>query len=97
MAYQLPQFIETEDRPVPFLTWRQLLYFVAAGAIALIAYYTMPFWAALTIALWTFAVAIAFGFVKISGRPLHSVFLAMIQYMWNPRKYYWRKNKNTYD
>ncbi len=91
MQFQVPQFIETEDKIVGPLTLTQFLYIGAGGGICFILFFFLQ------TALWIFFVllvmpaAVSLAFVQINGRPLPIVMLAALGYYWKPRFYIWKR------
>lgn len=91
MQYQVPQFIETEDKIIGPLTLKQFLYFAAAGGIsfALFFFLKMFLWVIVTFFLGIFAAALAF--IKIGGRPLPKVLVSAFLFYWKPRLFIWKR------
>ncbi len=91
MNFQVPQFIETEDKIVGPLTIKQFLYLAAGGGISFILFFALkPF-------LWIFFTAIimtisaSFAFIKINGRPFSITAMAAFSFYWKPRFYLWQR------
>lgn len=95
MQFQVPQFIETEDKIIGPLTIRQFLYFAITGGISFILFFILqfPLWLFFTVMLVTGAAA--FAFIKINGRSLSVAFLAAFNFYWKPRFYLWQKTPET--
>ncbi len=93
MQFQVPQFIETEDKIVGPLTLKQFLYFAVAGGISFLLFFflSLPFWIFVAIVLTT--IAAAFAFIKVNGRPLSSAAFSALGFYWQPRFYLWQKTK----
>lgn len=91
--FQVPQFIETEDKIVGPLTLRQFLYLAAAGAIGFILFFILKFFLWLIIMAILGTIAAAFAFIKINGQPLPRVFLAALGYSWKPKMYLWQREE----
>lgn len=102
MQFQVPQFIETEDKIVGPFSLRQFLYVAAAGMISLFFYFT------LTPTLWIFASvillggALALAFYKYNGQSLPQLIAAALSFFWQPRMFVWQpenpslpKNEST--
>ena len=49
MQYQLPQFIDIEDKIVGPLTFKQFIYIAGGAGICFIAYRLLPFWVAVIV------------------------------------------------
>ncbi|HUC02235.1 MAG TPA: PrgI family protein [Candidatus Paceibacterota bacterium] len=90
MQYQVPQFIETEDKIVGPFSLRQFAYVGAAGIVAGIAYFLVQTWLFVIIAIVTIGGSLALSFVKINGRPLIKVALSAFSFYWKPQLYVWK-------
>lgn len=90
MQFQVPQFIETEDKIVGPFTLRQFLYVGIAGAMSFVLFFMVVtwLWAMLTVVL--IALSLAFAFVKINGQPLTKIALAAFTFYWKPQAYVWQ-------
>lgn len=93
MQFQVPQFIETEDRIVGPLTLKQFLYIAAGAALcfALFFFLQTPLWLLFTVIIMP--ISISFAFVQINGRPLPSVMMSAFGYYWRPRFYIWKREE----
>jgi hypothetical protein len=90
MQFQVPQFIETEDKIVGPFTLRQFIYLAAAGGLSAMLYFTMATWLWLILSLFVFAAGIGLAFVKIEGRPLINIIMAAANFYWKPQTYVWQ-------
>jgi hypothetical protein len=90
MQYQVPQFIDTEDKVVGPFSLRQFAYVGVAALISAIAYFFLQTWLFLIIALVLVGGSLALSFVKINGRPLIKVATAAFYYYWKPQMYVWK-------
>ena len=91
MQFNIPQFIDVEDRIVGPFTLKQFLYFGAAGAILFFAWYFFKFWIFLIFAIPIVSLALALAFVKINGRPFIYYLTSFINYARKPKLYVWKK------
>ncbi|MCX6813749.1 MAG: PrgI family protein [Candidatus Azambacteria bacterium] len=87
MQYQVPQFIELEDRIIGPLTLKQFLYLAFAGAILFVFWFLFIFYIWIIIAIPIAALAVAFAFLKINDRPFVYFFLSFIRYFTKPKLY----------
>lgn len=93
MQFQVPQFIETEDKIVGPLTLKQFLYIAAGAALCFALFFFLK------TALWLFFViiimpiAISLAFIQINGRSLPTVMFAALGYYWKPRFYIWKREE----
>lgn len=91
MQYQVPQFIEIEDKIIGPLTLKQFLYLAGPAAISFILFFMVKFgvWLLITIVLGLLGMALAF--VKINGRPFVNFLASIFWYYFNPKIYIWQK------
>lgn len=87
MQYQVPQFIELEDRIIGPLTIKQFLYLAFAGAILFVFWFLFAFYLWIIIAVPITALALAFAFLKINDRPFVYFFLSFVKYFTKPKLY----------
>ena len=83
--YQVPQYIDVEDRIIGPLTLKQFLYLAFAGAVLFILWFLVNFFIWTALAVPIIALAAAFAFLKINDRPFAYFFLAAINYYIKPR------------
>ncbi len=90
MQFQVPQFIETEDKIVGPLTLRQFLYLAGAGGLSFMLYFTVQTWLWFTVSVFLFALAASLAFIKVSGRSFVHIILAAFNFYWKPQIYVWQ-------
>lgn len=85
--FQVPQFIETEDKVVGPLTWRQFAYIAGAGIVSVILFLLLTplVWFMLTLVIA--AVALPIAFVPVNGRPMVVFLRALFDNIWRPKIY----------
>jgi hypothetical protein len=90
MQFQIPQFIETEDKIVGPFTMREFIYVGIAGGVSAMLYFTVQtgIWVIASVIL--FGGAIALAFVKVEGRPLFGVIGSAFDFYWKPQTYLWK-------
>ncbi len=87
MQFQVPQFIETEDKIVSLFTLRQFIYIAIAGAISLTLFFVLKLWLWLIMVLILAGASVSLAFIKVNGRPLIIIIQAALKYAWSPRIY----------
>jgi hypothetical protein len=89
MQFQVPQFIDVEDKIFGPLTLKQFLYLAGAGALSFILFFAlqMPVWIGLTVFLFIFAAALAF--IKYNGQSMVATLGFLLRYLWFPKFYLW--------
>lgn len=91
MEYQVPQFIEVENKIFGPLTFKQFVY-VAGGiglCVALILY--LPLLVAILLCIPVAGFAGALAFYKVNNKSFTDVLAAGFSYYTNGRLYLWRK------
>lgn len=90
MQFQVPQFIETEDKIVGPLTLRQFIYVGVGAGITALLYFMLQLWIWVILAFIVMGIAIAISFIKVEGRPFANVILSAFHYYWRPQTYIWK-------
>mgnify|MGYP002682014276 FL=1 len=93
--FQIPQFIEMEDKLFGPLTFKQFMYLVGGGGICFILYVwlPLPFIIKIIPIAGVAALALALAFVKYNGRPFIVVLEAFIKYSLGNKLYIWKKDE----
>ncbi len=95
MRFEVPQFIEVEDKIVGPLTWKQFIYLAGGGGLLIILYVVLPFVLFAIIGLPMGALAGFLAFHRINNRPF-SIFLeSFLNYMRKGKLYFWKKEEQT--
>lgn len=89
--YQVPQFIDTEDRIVGPLTLKQ--FFIVAVGLGLsgllFIVLRLSFAIILAVPIVTFAFVLAF--LRVHGMPMWRYISSAAQYITSPQEYFWKK------
>ena len=95
MRFEVPQFIEIEDKIFGPFTWRQFVYLMGGGGIGLVLFLTTSFFIFVLIGLPVAGLAFLLAFYPINNRPF-SVFLEnAMKYFSSTRLYRWRKHHSA--
>jgi len=93
MQYQVPQFIEVEDKIFGPLTFKQFIYLAGAGGVCLIFFTLLPIWLTFLLSIPVVVFSLLLAFYKINGRPfIHALehafgyFFASKLYLWKQRE-----------
>lgn len=95
MQFQVPQFIETEDKIIGPLTLKQFLYLAAAGGISFACFFFLKTWLWLIVTLLVGTAGAALAFININGQPLPKILMAAVGFYWKPRLYLWQRVEQT--
>ena len=93
MEYQVPQFIEVEDKIVGPLTFRQFLYLGGAAGFVVVCFAYLSFIFAALVALPVVGLAIALAFYKINGKPFIEMMEAGFAYIVGAKLFLWKKRE----
>jgi hypothetical protein len=93
MQYQVPQFIEIEDKIFGPLTFKQFLYVGGGAAIGFIFWMMTPKIIAIVIGAPIVGFFMAAAFYKVNGRPFLMFIEGAIKYMLSSKLYIWRKTE----
>lgn len=94
--YPVPQFIEEESKMVFFLTVKQFVYLVVAGAIIFILSAVLPFLLFIIATIIIGGATVTLGFFKIDGIPLLTIILNSIGFITGAKNYTWKKKESLY-
>jgi hypothetical protein len=95
MQYQVPQFIEIEDKIFGPLTFKQFLYVGGGAAIAFIAWSFLPSFLALPVGGGILAFFLAAAFYKVNGRPFLFFIENFFKFHLSRKLFLWDKEKKT--
>lgn len=90
MEYQVPQFIEVEDKLIGPLTLRQFIYLAGAAGLCVIFFAYLPIIFAILFALPVAGFATALAFYKINGKPFLEVLEDGFNYYTRSKLFLWK-------
>ncbi len=91
MKFQVPQFVEVEDKIFWNFTLKQFIYLAGGGGLALVLYLFLPFYIAILLIIPVVAFSLALAFYTFNNRPFIVLVEAATMYFLNSRLYIWRK------
>ncbi len=95
MQYQVPQFIEVEDKIFGPLTFKQFAYLAGAGGVSLILFTFLPTWLAAILSLPFVALGIALAFYKVNDRPFVVALELAVKYYLGGKLYLWKQRPSA--
>lgn len=95
MQYQVPQFLEVEDRIVGPFTFKQFMYMAGGAGFGFITYTSLPFMLFVLIGIPLVAFFFSLAFLKPGGKPFIYTVENFIQFVFGSKLYMWRKEKKT--
>lgn len=90
MEYQVPQFIEVEDKIIGPLTLKQFIYIAGAGGLCIIFFVYLNIFVAVILSLPVAGLAAALSFYKINGKPFIEVLEAGFNYYTGAKFFLWK-------
>jgi hypothetical protein len=93
MQFQVPQFIEIEDKIFGPLSFKQFLFVAGGLALAFIVYKSLPVILAAPIGLAIVAFAVTLAFVQINKRPFIFIMEAAFMYLISGKLFLWHTHR----
>ncbi len=91
MQFQMPRFLDIEDKVIGPLTFKQFIYLAGGGGLAYIAYSYLGWtWGFIFIAFFLGA-GVGLSFWKPNSRPAIIMLQAFIQHYTKTRMYVWQR------
>ena len=94
MRFQVPQFIEIEDKIFGPLTLKQFIYLAGGGGISFVIYSIIPY---IVVALFfiipVMVFSAALAFYKINGKPFIFILESAVKYVFSNKLYLWQKRE----
>lgn len=95
MRFEVPQFIEIEDKIFGPFTWRQFLYLGGGVGMGVVLFFTTPFIVFVLIGIPLAALAAALSFFPVNNRPFSYFLEAAFNYLIGQKLYLWRKKEEV--
>ena len=92
MQFQVPQFIDVEDKIIGPFSFKQFAYIAGGLGLSFVLYKLLPFWLAVLLILPVLALAGALTFVKVNEKPFIFTLEAWFGYIAGRRLYVWQKD-----
>ncbi len=91
MQFQVPQFIDIEDKVIGPFTIKQFLYLLCAGIVIFILSKILNLFATIILAIPIVSIAVALSFIKIGGQPFVVIIKNFLSFLKKPDFYVWKK------
>ncbi len=91
MQYQVPQFIEIEDKIFGPFTLRQFIYLAGGGGVCLIFYTLLPFYLMVPLSIPFVGLSLALAFYKVNDRPFIHTIEHAFKYSLSSKLYLWKQ------
>lgn len=91
MQFQVPQFIDIEDKIFGPFTFKQFVYLLGGGGLGYIAFKKLPLLFGVPIGLTAVTIGLLLTFYTQNGRPFMAIFQAWVGHMISPKLYLWKQ------
>lgn len=91
MQFQVPQFIEIEDKIFGPFTFKQFVYLAGGAGISFILYKAFPFPVAILFIAPIVLLTLALAFYRINKKPFIYILEAALKYSFQKKLYIWKK------
>ncbi|MBX4181411.1 PrgI family protein [Candidatus Parcubacteria bacterium] len=95
MRFQVPQFIEVEDKIFGPLTFKQFIYLAGGAGVCVLLFTFLPKFVAILAGMPVAAFALALTFYKVNDKPFINVVEAFFNYSLTNKLYIWKKEAPT--
>ncbi len=91
MRFQVPQFIEVEDKIFGPLSFKQFIYVAGGTGLGVILFIFLPKFLAIIFSLPIALFAAALAFYKVNDKPFINVVEAFVKYALTNKLYIWKR------
>jgi hypothetical protein len=91
MRYQVPQFIEVEDKIFGPFTFKQFIYMAGGAGICFMAYKLMPLFWGILVMIPAACAAAGLAFYKPNNRPAIEMLESAFNFLRTSKLYIWRR------
>lgn len=92
MQFSVPQFVDVRDKVFGPLTAQQFLYSIIGIGLGLVEYFVLPVPLFVVLVIPTVAIAAAFAFYKVNGRPFYFFLANAANYVVHPTNRIWKRD-----
>lgn len=90
MRFEVPQFIDIQDKIFGPLTFKQFIYVAGGAGLCYALYKLLPIYFAIPLMLAVAVLAWALAFYKLNNQPFIKVGQAFVTYLANNKLYVWK-------
>ncbi|OHB00440.1 MAG: hypothetical protein A3E94_00470 [Candidatus Zambryskibacteria bacterium RIFCSPHIGHO2_12_FULL_44_12b] len=95
MRFQVPQFIEVEDKIFGPFTFKQFVYLAGGAGIVVMCFSILPKFLAFLVAVPVVALALALTFFQVNNKPFVFILEALVKYVMSNKLYVWKKDQKA--
>lgn len=93
MQFQVPQFIEVEDKIVGPFSFQQAMYIGIAAGISAALYFTVQTWLWIALSVFIVGGGLSLALLKVNGQRLPKVLRYIFRFYWQPQQYLWQSTE----
>lgn len=93
MQFQVPQFIEVEDKIVGPLTFKQFIFIAGGAGMSYLCWRLLPLYAAGPLILGVGSLAGSLAFLQVNGRPFILAVENGFYFLLHPKLYLWNNER----
>lgn len=93
MRFQVPQFIETEEKIIGPFTLKQFIIVAMGGSILFLLYFAVSPGLFVILAVPIAAIFVSLALIKVSEIPLYIYLFYALSYILNPKKYIFKSEE----
>ncbi len=91
MQFNVPKFIEIEDKIFGPLTFKQFVYLAGGAGLSALIWWILPQILAIPVVIVVVAFSLALAFYRVNNKPFIHTVQAALQYLSNARLYVWKQ------
>jgi len=95
MRFQVPQFIEVEDKIFGPLTIKQFIYIAGGAGLCFILFRFLPLIIVIPLGVVVLGFSLGLAFYKINNKPLIYILQSAFGYLLSGKLYLWKKKDRT--
>jgi len=93
--FQVPQFIDVEDRILGPITMRQFFIMLIPFGTGILLYFLLKFWLAVIITIFVTIGSAVFAFYRPYGMRFSKFFSSFLSFSLKPRMYIWKREEKA--
>ena len=95
MRFQVPQFIEIEDKIFGPLTIKQFIYIAGGAGLCFILFRFLPLIIVIPLGMVVLGFSLALAFYSVNGKPLINMAQSAFGYFFSSKLYLWKKKDKS--
>ncbi|MBI1755091.1 PrgI family protein [Candidatus Azambacteria bacterium] len=93
--FQVPQFIDVEDRILGPITMRQFFIMLIPFGTGILLYFLFKFWVVIIVTIPVIIGSAVFAFYRPYGMKFSRFFSSFLSYMMKPHMYLWKREEQA--